>query len=110
MKRLLIILGVLFFMFMTSVVYADVYLAVDNPAPFVPTVCEIEVDGVVQPGLVTILDAQTVLIYNVTTMVQGQHTFKARWHDGSGWWSDWSDPPFVAGKPGITGNARIIEN
>ena len=95
---------------MASVAWAD-YLAVDKPTDGTPATTQVEVNGVVTDGICTFgSDAigDYVRILDVTTFTTGQYTFKARWHDGSGWWSDWSDP-FVAGKPGVTGNARIVE-
>jgi hypothetical protein len=110
-KLIFIVTYMLLMFFMSGTVCADLYLAVEKPTNGTPTTVEVDIDGVVISGLCIFgSDAigDYVKILDVTTFSSGTYTFKARWHEGSGWWSDWSDP-FVAGKPGVSGNARIVE-
>lgn len=96
---------------MASVASADLFLAVDKPTTYTPTTVQVEINGVVTDGLCTFgTDAigDFVKILNVTTFTPDSYIFKARWHDGSGFWCEWSDP-FVAGRTGAPSSARIIE-
>lgn len=94
---------------MTFTAHAD-FLAVDKPTDIIPTTTQVEVDGVVTNGICVFgSDAlgDYVKVLDVISFTPKSYTFKVRWHDGSGWWSDWS-VPLVAGKPGTIGNARIV--
>ena len=100
MKKLIILLLLL----IPSIVLANPMLVTDLPEQPVTT-CEIEVDGTVQPGL-CIISGTNFEWLDLAGFANGQHTFKARWQDASGWWSEWSDP-FVVIKPRKPGNIRI---
>ncbi|KKN01161.1 hypothetical protein LCGC14_1130500 [marine sediment metagenome] len=93
---------------MASVVWGSPYLAVDVPTGDVPTISEVEINGIVQSGIIQLsADSLSYLLLDLDSFATGSYTFKVRWHDGFGWWSDWSDP-FEAGKPGRSGILKII--
>jgi hypothetical protein len=89
---------------MTGMAMADPFLACDNPTDFVPTVCEVEVNGVIQTANCTVSGAD-VLLLDLAGLAAGNYTFKARWHTGDGWWSEWS-VPYIATKPEKPLNVR----
>lgn len=108
MKKLFIIICILAMtLAMAATANADLFLAVDVPTDIVPVVSEVTVNDVITPSI-CIVTANYVKILDVTAFALGNYTFKARWHDGSGFWSDWSDP-FVAARSGQAGSARIVE-
>ena len=93
---------------MASVAWGAPYLASDIPTGVTPTISEIEVNGVVQPGIVQLsADGLSYLLLDLSGFTKGIYTFRTRWHDGMNFWSDWSDP-FVAGKPAKSGNVKIV--
>ena len=105
LKRILLTILVVFMMI--GIAYADLYLAVDKVVGYASVVVEVEVNGTVVPGILVVAD-DYVKILDVTGFASDNYVFKARWHDGSGFWSEWSDP-FTAGRAGAPGNARVIE-
>lgn len=55
-----------------------------------------------------IIKGSDFLLYDLGSMPVGKYSFKARWADSTGWWSDWTDP-ITAGKPGKPGALKIIQ-
>lgn len=105
MRKILLMLC-LFTIASVSVSYADQFLAAD----FVEgvSVSEVEVNGIVQSGITQLTaDGTKIKLLNISGLPSGSHTFRARWHDGSGWWSDWSVPLSASrlGAPGL----RIVD-
>ena len=102
MKKLIVFLMLL----IPCVVFAEPYLITDPPVSPV-SVCEIEVNGVVQDGNCILHANGTDFEWlDLDGYASGSYTFRGRWQDASGWWSEWSDP-FVVAKPAKPGNKRI---
>jgi len=98
-----IFLTVMFVMLMSGYVLADPFLVADTP-PFTPAVCEVSVNGTIQQGTCAISGAD-IYFLDLAGFSIGKYTFKVRWHDGSGWSSEWSSP-FDAEKPEKPLNVR----
>jgi len=86
-----------------GVAIADPFLVADTPT-FTPVVCEVSVNGTVQQGTCAVNGAE-IYFLDLVGFTTGKYTFKVRWHDGSGWWSEWSIP-FDATKPEKPSNVR----
>jgi len=82
---------------------AGPFLVADAPA-WVPAVCEVSVNGEVEQGTCAI-NGSEIYFLDLVAFTTGKYTFKVRWHDGSGWWSEWSNP-FDATKPEKPLNVR----
>lgn len=69
---------------------------------------DVEVDGVI---IAALFPAETngSIRYNIDHLGPGPVSFRLRAISASGWGSDWM-VPFVAGKPNITGNARVAKD
>lgn len=86
---------------------AGQYLGCD-PQPNI-VASEVEVDGIVNAGTVILsADGLNLLLYDVSGLSSGAHTFKARLKDASGWWGGWNAVPFDASKPGEA-TLRIVD-
>ena len=103
MKKILLMLC-FFIIASVSVSFAD-YLACDIQPNI--TASEVEIDGVVQPGIATV-SGSNLLLFDVDTLSPGPHQFKARLQDASGWWGDWNSSFLDASKPGSL-PLRIVE-
>jgi len=93
--------------------WSNPYLVCDPPDPaWNITQCEVEVTRnnvtTVYPGICGIdpADPTAFRLLDLAPEPGGQYTFRARWANGAGWWSDWSDP-LNAVKAGKSGNIRI---
>lgn len=89
--------------------YASPFIAT-APSESNISMVEIEVtkDGSVAlyPGTFTVSGAD-ILIFDLAPLTgNGSYTFRARWADAVGWWSDWSDP-FTAIRVGRPGTFKI---
>lgn len=109
MKTLVITLAILLF---AAPAIAAPFLGSDpHPGPIIPTQVQVETTptggtATIVPGTY-ILDAGKVKLLDLATYAPNKYTFRARWADATGWWSDWS-APFVAGKPNASGGLGII--
>ena len=103
MKKILLMLC-LFIIASVSVSFAD-YLACDLQPNIVAS--EVEIDGTVQPGTVTV-NGPNLLLFDVDPLSPGPHQFKARLQDASGWWGDWNSSFLDASKPAVV-PLKIVE-
>ena len=110
MKHALLILALLL---MASTAWGSPFLGSDpHPAPIVPTQVQVEITP--QGGSATVVAGTynvvgpDVQLYDLNGLTPNKYTFRVRWADGTGWWSEWS-LPFVAGKPNAVGGLRVIQ-
>jgi hypothetical protein len=107
-KMMKILLVVMMVLFITSVACSSPFLVCD-PSPEAITTVEIEITRggatTVSPGTY-IITGSDIRLYDLAGFPNGAVTFRARWADASGWWSEWSDP-LNAVKSGKPGNFRI---
>lgn len=93
-----------------SFVMGSPFLACD-PSTALIKVVEVEITMgtviTVVPGIYVVMNGNNVRLLDLAGRPNGAHKFRVRWHDGSGWWSDWSDP-LDAAKPAKGGLLRII--
>lgn len=100
-------LAMVFVLIFCGIGLASPYLACDIPTdPIV--VSEVEVDGAVVPSIWQLsTDGTVMLLLDLAGFPTGRHIFRVRVQDASGWWSDWSSP-LDAGKPGVPGNVKVV--
>jgi hypothetical protein len=103
MKKILI--AILFVFFVVGVVSAADLVA-DKPS-FIPTVCEVEINGGTPQTANCTVSGDNIIFLDVSGLAPGQYTFRGRWKNDS-WpeFSAWSDP-YVATKPEKPGNVRV---
>jgi hypothetical protein len=112
MKRILIILVILL---SVSVVSAAPFLACDLPEAGV-TITQVKVEITRNPGAsqtvtevagTTTIQGVNFILYDLAGLTAGKYSFRAKWADSSGLWSEYSDP-LVLGKPTRPSILRVI--
>jgi hypothetical protein len=112
MKQLLVILSILV---SASVVCASPFLACDLPEAGV-TITQTKIEIVKNPGPSqtvtevaggTTIQGTNFILLDLSTLASGKYSFRARWADASGFWSDYSDP-LVLGKPSKPAVLRVV--
>lgn len=106
MKKLVLIL--ILIIGIPATAWSSPYLAIDVPTDVTPTASKVDVNGVVEDGIIQLsIDGLSYLVLDLSTFPKGLYTFRISVRDDLMWWNDWSDP-FTAGKPAKSGNVRIV--
>jgi hypothetical protein len=103
MKSLIVLVVLLL---IVAVASASPFLACDLPeAGFTPT--QVKVEIITNPGSsqtvtevagTTTIQGSNFLLLDLGTLASGKYSFRAKWADASGFWSEYS-LPLVSGKP-----------
>lgn len=95
-------------------VFAAPFLACDLPETGV-TITQTKVEITTNPGAsqtiqevtgLTTIQGTEYLLLDLATIANGKYSFRARWAEAGGWWSDYS-LPFAVQKTGRPGNIHI---